>query len=540
MKKKSLHYLQMHTNLESVMNELSPEILSTRSYPPSEAKIPYELFIETVEQAPIAISITDKKANILYANEAFYKVTGYQIADVLGKKESILSDKSTPREVYYDLWHTISNKKVWQGTLCNRHKLGHRYLADLTIAPMLDDVGIITHYIGMHRDITKTYESEKKVSNHKLLIESVINSSPMAMVVIDDQDQVILDNHMYKAMVSDLDKGEPAKYFLKLLRQELGASWQEIQNNQHGFNNHEYKIEGKGNRPVRWFSCAGNWFTETSVNADAFFENVSKQYLILTITDITRQRQQLHELRLQSLKNLMTEDERIRGLRETLLGAVHQIQMPMNQIKASENILKHKGEKQYEGVLQNLIQIQESGEVAINTMQKCIPEINQSPFTSVNINQILHDVLLLSDQRLALTGIEITWQPLTSLPTMLGSENRLRILFKQLIDNAIDAISTFDSNEKRIKISSDIDTDLIYVFIEDTGPGIPSDKRSKVFEPFYTTRPMGGNQAGMGLGIAKEIVNQHHGFIDIDPNYTLGCRFKVSFPLHNSSVMRLL
>ena len=540
MKKKSLHYLQMHTNLESVMNELSPEILSTRSYPPSEAKIPYELFIETVEQAPIAISITDKKANILYANEAFYKVTGYQIADVLGKKESILSDKSTPREVYYDLWHTISNKKVWQGTLCNRHKLGHRYLADLTIAPMLDDVGIITHYIGMHRDITKTYESEKKVSNHKLLIESVINSSPMAMVVIDDQDQVILDNHMYKAMVSDLDKGEPAKYFLKLLRQEQGASWQEIQNNQHGFNNHEYKIEGKGNRPVRWFSCAGNWFTETSVNADAFFENVSKQYLILTITDITRQRQQLHELRLQSLKNLMTEDERIRGLRETLLGAVHQIQMPMNQIKASENILKHKGEKQYEGVLQNLIQIQESGEVAINTMQKCIPEINQSPFTSVNINQILHDVLLLSDQRLALTGIEITWQPLTSLPTMLGSENRLRILFKQLIDNAIDAISTFDSNEKRIKISSDIDTDLIYVFIEDTGPGIPSDKRSKVFEPFYTTRPMGGNQAGMGLVIAKEIVNQHHGFIDIDPNYTLGCRFKVSFPLHNSSVMRLL
>lgn len=540
MKKKSLHYLQMHTNLESVMNELSPEILSTRSYPPSEAKIPYELFIETVEQAPIAISITDKKANILYANEAFYKVTGYQIADVLGKKESILSDKSTPREVYYDLWHTISNKKVWQGTLCNRHKLGHRYLAELTIAPMLDDVGIITHYIGMHRDITKTYESEKKVSNHKLLIESVINSSPMAMVVIDDQDQVILDNHMYKAMVSDLDKGEPAKYFLKLLRQELGASWQEIQNNQHGFNNHEYKIEGKGNRPVRWFSCAGNWFTETSVNADAFFENVSKQYLILTISDITRQRQQLQELRLQSLKNLMTEDERIRGLRETLLGAVHQIQMPMNQIKASENILRHKGEKQYEGVLQNLIQIQESGEVAINTMQKCIPEITQSPFTSVNLNQILHDVLLLSDQRLALTGIDVKWQPLTTLPTMLGSENRLRILFKQLIDNAIDAISTFDSNEKRIKISSDIDTDLIYVFIEDTGPGIPSDKRSKVFEPFYTTRPMGGNQAGMGLVIAKEIVNQHHGFIDIDPNYTLGCRFKVSFPLHNSSVMRLL
>ena len=78
------------------------------------------------------------------------------------------------------------------------------------------------------------------------------------------------------------------------------------------------------------------------------------------------------------------------------------------------------------------------------------------------------------------------------------------------------------------------------MFIEDTGPGIPSDKRSKVFEPFYTTRPMGGNQAGMGLVIAKEIVNQHHGFIDIDPDYSVGCRVKISFPLHNSISRRLV
>ena len=405
---------------------------------------------------------------------------------------------------------------------------------------MLNDMGLITHYIGMHRDITKIYEAEKKISNHKLLVESVINSSPMAMVVIDDQDQVILDNHMYKAMVSDIDKREPATFFLKLLREEMGSLWQEIQNKQQGFSNHEFKVESKGNKPGHWFSCAGNWFTETSVHADAFFENASKQYLILTISDITRQRQQIQELRLQSLKTKMSEDERIRGLRETLLGAMHQIQMPMNQIKASENILKHKGEKQYEGVLQNLIQIQESGEIAINTMQKCLPEITQSPFSAVNLNQILHDVLLLSEYRIALTGIEINWQPLSSLPNMLGSENRIRILFKQLIDNAIDAISTSNNTEQRIKISSDIDADLIYVFIEDTGPGIPADSRSKIFEPFYTTRPMGKNQAGMGLVIAREIVNQHHGFIDIDPSYTQGCRIKVSFPLHNTIARRSL
>jgi len=66
------------------------------------------------------------------------------------------------------------------------------------------------------------------------------------MVVIDDQDKVILDNHNYKALVSDLDKGEPATFFLQLLRHEMGDLWQQIQSNEQGFNNREFRIEGKG------------------------------------------------------------------------------------------------------------------------------------------------------------------------------------------------------------------------------------------------------------------------------------------------------
>ncbi|MEY3759816.1 MAG: nitrogen fixation negative regulator NifL [Pseudomonadota bacterium] len=518
--------------MESVIDELAPNFLGENLHIGNEDKMPYGLFIEAVEQAPIAISITDKKSNILYVNEAFSKVTGYQSSDILGENESILSDKSTPREMYYDLWHTISNKKVWHGTLCNQHKSGHRYLADLTIAPMLNEHGVITHYIGMHRDITQAYESEKNVINHKLLIESVINSSPIAMVVIDDQDRVILDNHNYKALVTDLDKGEPATFFLQLLRHEMGDLWQQTQINQLGFNNREFRIEGKGHRKTHWFSCAGNWFIEKAVNADAFFDNSTKQYLILTITDITRQRRQMEELHLQTLRTIMSEDERVRSIRETLLGAMHHIQMPMNQIRAAEQILRHKGADQHIGLLQNLQQIQKSGEEAIKTMQKCIPEIIQSAIIPVNLNQILHDVLLLSDQRILSKDIDVHWHPSPELPHILGSENRLRILFKQLIDNAIDAISVSNCGEQRLKITTDSDDDLIYVFIEDSGPGIPIEKRTKVFEPFYTTRSKGGNQAGMGLVMAKEIITQHQGFIDIDPDYDQGCRFKIGFPLH--------
>jgi nitrogen fixation negative regulator NifL len=531
MKKTSLRFLLNATTLPTVIGELAPDAFSKKSIKHDDEMF-YDVFVEAVEQVPIAISITDKKAKILYVNEEFCRVTGYRTEDILGENESILSDKRTPRAVYHDLWRTISVKKIWRGTLCNRHKSGERYLSDLTIAPMLNEAGAITHYIGMHRDITKAYESEKKIINQKLLIESVINSSPTAMVVLDDQDNVILDNHNYKALVSDLDKGEPATYFLQLLREEMGDLWSELQSKDQGFNHREFRVETKRNQKIKWFSCAGNWFKENDINADAFFQKTSKQYLMLTLTDITRQRKQMEDLHLQTLKTIMAEDERVRGIRETLLGAIHQIQMPMNQIKAAEQILKHKRDDQHPGLLQILQQIQQSGEEAIATMQKCIPEILQTAIIPINLNQILHEVLLLSNQRIWSNGIEVHWRPLAHLPAILGSENRLRILFKQLIDNAIEAITESDHEEQRLKITTHTDADLIYVCIEDSGFGIPVEKRARVFEPFYTTRPMGGNQAGMGLVMAKEIVNQHKGFIEIDPDCDRGCRINVSFPMY--------
>jgi nitrogen fixation regulatory protein len=530
MKKNSLRFLQTHTSMANVIDELAPGVFE-EVYKDERGIVPYNLFVETVEQVPIAISITDKKAKILYVNEEFIRVTGYQPEDVLGQNESLLSDKRTPRDVYHDLWHTISSKKVWHGKLCNRHKFGRRYLADLTIAPILNEQGTIAYYIGMHRDITESYESEKKGINQKLLIESVLNASPIAMVVIDNEDRVILDNHNYKALVSDLDKGEPAHYFLKLLRDEMGDLWSELQGKEQGFNNREYKVETKGGQRTLWFSCAGNWFIENEVNVDAFFENTSKQYLILTITDITRQRKHIEELHIQTLKTMMAEDERVRSIRETLLGAMHQIHLPMNQIRAAEQILRHKRDEQNAGLLQILQEIQQSGEEAVMTMQKCIPEILQAALIPINLNQILHEVLLLSHQKLWSHGIDVHWVPLSSLPKMLGSENRLRMLFKQLIDNAIEALSGSDCQEQHLRITTDQDADLIYVSIEDSGPGIPVEKRAKVFEPFYSTRSKGGNQAGMGLVMAKEIVIQHQGFIEIDPSFDQGCRFKISFPL---------
>ncbi|HNA29665.1 MAG TPA: PAS domain S-box protein, partial [Thiobacillaceae bacterium] len=68
------------------------------------SEAPLEVFRQAVEQSALAISITDAKARILYANPAFQRVTGYGREEVLGHNESLLSYRVTPRIVYESMW----------------------------------------------------------------------------------------------------------------------------------------------------------------------------------------------------------------------------------------------------------------------------------------------------------------------------------------------------------------------------------------------------------------------------------------------------
>lgn len=536
MTKPTPDYLLSEIAIETAKQLAPGDAMDDSALPPKKTKgkqannLPFSLFVKAVEQAPVAISITDKKANILYINDAFTSVTGYKAAEILGANESKLSDKSTPRQVYYDLWHTISRKQIWHGQLVNRKKMGQRYLADLTIAPMLDEHGAISHFIGMHRDVTQAHHAEQQVGNQKQLIESVINASPVAMAVLNDSKRVVLDNQMYKMLISELDKKEPALFFLDALEQEMGTLWDNPDRNR-GFAHLEIRVEGVGRRGTRWFSCSGNWFSEDDTCADNFFVKQSKDYLLLSINDISQQRRQQENLQVQTLRTMLAEEEHIRSIRETLLGAMHQIRQPLNQINAAIQIMAQRNDANNRPLKDLLGQVQLMGEETLATLQRCVPEIPESAVVPVNLNQLLHEVMLLYSTKFLANGVVVDWLPNPVLPSILGSANKLRMLFKQLIDNAVNALNRAGSRERIIKISTAVDHDWVHVAIADSGPGIPLNQHSKVFEPFFTTEAMGGLQAGMGLVMVKEIVNQHNGMIGIDPDYQNGCCFNISFPV---------
>lgn len=500
--------------------------------PPND--LPSALFRQAVEQAALAISITDADATILYANPAFERVTGYSHAELIGHNQSLLSYKVTPGLVYDSLWAQLKRQRAWNGLLVNRRRDGSRYLADLTITPVLDAEGHTSHYLGMHRDVTEVHRLERQVQNHKAMIESVVDATQVAICLLDDHDRVVLDNQEYKKLIGDLGQ-EPASTLLTHLREQMGVRFDLARDRRQAIQPVEVRVERPGRAP-RWFTCAVSWFEEQDGRAEAFYEPLRRQFLLLTAQDISELKRQQETLRISSLSALLAEQERLQSLRETLAGAVFQLEGPLNTLTAAVRMLeRRRGENQGEEAIDAAIEAAlRDSRAALDTLRACMPNQTVEPIQPLNLNEVLRDVLKMSTAALLGASVVVEWEPAAELPPVLGGSTQLTALFRQLLANAIEAMNERRAGEplreRLLRLATLAHADHVEVILEDSGPGIPQEWRYKVFEPFFTTKGAERGHLGMGLGMAQETVARHGGLIEIDANHPYGCRVRVQLP----------
>jgi nitrogen fixation negative regulator NifL len=167
-------------------------------------------------------------------------------------------------------------------------------------------------------------------------------------------------------------------------------------------------------------------------------------------------------------------------------------------------------------------------------LRGAIPERPAETPTSVNLNEVLQDVMELATRRLLAAGIGVAWKPQAVLPSIHGCPNRLRAMLKALVDNAIDAMNARGWRERELRVATRSLSDAIELTIEDTGPGIPAELRLKVFEPFFSTHRPSGRHLGTGLTAAQQVALDHGGGIELDPAEGGGCRVRVVLPLRNT------
>ncbi len=129
-------------------------------------------------------------------------------------------------------------------------------------------------------------------------------------------------------------------------------------------------------------------------------------------------------------------------------------------------------------------------------------------------------------------GVEFVLELEPSLPRILIDRESLKRALINLLDNAVSATSTVARNGHgpRIELRTSLDSasGVVMLEVRDNGPGISPALRTRIFEPYFSTKHGG---TGLGLAIVSAIVTDHHGFVRVADNAPAGSRFILEFPV---------
>jgi len=150
----------------------------------------------------------------------------------------------------------------------------------------------------------------------------------------------------------------------------------------------------------------------------------------------------------------------------------------------------------------------------------------------VDVNEALQEVIELTRGEALKNGVAVETQFAKGLPIITGDRVQLQQVVLNLILNALQAMGAVSEGPRQVMITTrQIESNDLYVGIQDTGPGLSPETLSRLFEPFYTTKP---NGMGMGLTICRSIVEAHGGRLWATACQPHGALFQFAIPARPS------
>jgi PAS domain S-box-containing protein len=135
-----------------------------------------------VEQSPSSIIITNVHGDIEYVNPKFEKLTQYRASEVIGKNPRVLKSGETTSETYAAMWQAVTTGKEWNGEFHNRKKNGELYWEAASISPIVDENGVITHFLAEKEDVTERKRAEEDLrrateGTHAIFWHALVNKA---------------------------------------------------------------------------------------------------------------------------------------------------------------------------------------------------------------------------------------------------------------------------------------------------------------------------------------------------------------------------
>lgn len=256
-----------------------------------------------------------------------------------------------------------------------------------------------------------------------------------------------------------------------------------------------------------------------------------RQGIILAATDITEAMEKDAQL---------FQATKMQTLGEMSAGMAHELTQPLNAIKIGNDFLrrmiaagKSLTNEDVDRVARSVAgQVKRASDI-INRLRDFgrKPDFKIEP---VNLNKVINNVVQIIGQQLELNNVQVHFDLDWTLPKILVNANRLEQVMFNLISNARDAMEALPLDNqanvgRMIKLSTYASADVVVCKVEDTGTGISSRVKDKIFEPFYTTKEVGKGM-GLGLAITYGILRDFGAGIEAGNREEGGACFTLTFP----------
>lgn len=486
-----------------------------------------------LEAALDGITITDALLPdhpIIYCNPAFKKITGYTENEILGKNCRFLQGDDYHQKGVKKIRNALSEGKSCQVQLRNYKKDGTLFWNELSINPIIDEAGIITHFLGIQHNITERKKAEEEIFHLAKIFDESLNQ-----IYVFDAESLLFINANQGAQkhtgyslaecksMSPLDlKPEFTEAsFRKLIAPLLSGTKKKVD-----FETLHRRKNGS------------TYPAEVHLQASTLGNKQMVVAIVLDISDrknYTKKLEKTVEHRTKQLEKALETEKELNELKTKFLSLVsHEFKTPLSGILTSATLVgKYRKENQQEkrdkhlktiiGGVHHLTHILDDF-LSMERLEKGKEVYRYSKFS---LSKLVNEVIYNANMMLK-SGQWINYPRNIDDITIYQDEKIVDLVLTNLLNNAV----KYSREDTEINLKVDLMTHKIVFRIEDSGIGIPINEQKYIFDRYFRAGNVLTTQGtGIGLNIVKSHVERLGGNIIFKSTENKGSTFTVELPL---------